>query len=136
MRTVFVFAVVLSCLAAAGLTTPAFANHQAAVVIDQALSAAPPELAKGGTVLDQEGDLLQESDEGWKRMPPPAHFQETPPRCNDGLWMEWAAAYLHTKDDAGATFGVCHMLASDEGASNIDPYAGEVKVIARTGASR
>ena len=44
----FMSAVVLSCLAAAGLMTPVFANHQAAAVIEQALSGAPPELAKGG----------------------------------------------------------------------------------------
>ena len=119
----FMSAVVVSCLAAAGLMTPVFANHQAAEVIERALSGAPPELAKGGTVLDQEGDHLQEGDNGWTRMPPPAHLQETPPMCNAGVWMEWGDTYLRMKDYTGATFGVCYMLASDEGASNIDPYA-------------
>jgi hypothetical protein len=123
MRTVFVSGVVLGCLVAADLVTPVFANHQAAAVVEQALNGAPPELAKGGTVLDQEGDLLQEGDNGWTRMPPPAHLQETPPMCNAGVWMEWADAYLRMKDSTGATFGVCYMLASDEGASNIDPFA-------------
>jgi hypothetical protein len=37
--------------------------------------------------------------------------------------MEWADAYVHLKDYAGATFGVCYMLASDEGASYIDRHA-------------
>ena len=37
----FMSAVVLSCLAAAGLMTRVFANHQAATVIEQALSGAP-----------------------------------------------------------------------------------------------
>ena len=123
VRTVLVFAVVLSCLAATDLVTPVFANHLATAVIEQALSGAPPELAKGGTVLDQEGGLLQEGDDGWTRMPPPAHLQETPPMCNAVVWMEWADAYLLMKDYTGATFGVCYMLASDEGAGNIDPYA-------------
>jgi hypothetical protein len=123
IRTVLVSAAVLNSLAAADLMTPVFANHQAAAVIEQALGGAAPELAKGGTVLEQDGDLLQGGDIGWIRVPPPARFQETPPRCKDGVWMRWADAYLHTKDYAGATFGDCYMLASDEGASNIDPYA-------------
>jgi hypothetical protein len=121
MRTVFVSGVVLGCLVAADLVTPVFANHQAVAVIEQALNGAPPELAKGGTVLDQ-GDLLQEGDNGWTRMPPPAHLQETPPMCNAGVWMEWADAYLRMKDYTSATSGVCYMLASDEGAGNIDPF--------------
>ena len=105
MRIVFVSAVVLSCLVAAGLMTPVFAYHQAAAVIEQAPSGAPPELARGGTMLDREGDRLQEGDNGWARRPPPAHLQETPPMCNDGAWMEWADAYLHMKDYAGGTSG-------------------------------
>ena len=114
-RTMFVSAVVLSCLVAAGLMTPVFANHQAAALIEQAPSGAPPELAKSGAVLDREGDLLQEVDNGWPRIPPPAHLQETPPMCNEVVWMEWADAYLHMKDYAGGTLMVCYMLASDEG---------------------
>lgn len=96
--------------------TPVFANHQAAALIEQALSGAPPELANGGTVLEREGDLLQEGDNGSARMPLPAYLQETPPMCNEGVWMEWADVYLHMKDYAGGTFGVCYMLASGEGA--------------------
>lgn len=116
----FMSAVVLSCLAAAGLMTPAFANHQAAAVIEQALSGAPPDLAEGGTVSDQQGDVLQRGDNGWTRMPPPAHLQETPPMCNARVWMEWADAYFHMKDYTRATYGVCYMMASDKGASYID----------------
>ncbi len=85
--------------------TPVFANHQAVAVIEQALSGAPPELAKP----------LQEADKGWARMPPPEHLQGNPPMCNAGVWMEWADAYLHRKDYAGETLGVCYMLAGDEG---------------------
>ena len=114
MRTVFVSAVVLSCLVAAGLLTPVFANHQEAGLIEQALRSAP-ELAKGATVLDREGDPLQEGGNGWVRMPPPAHLQETPPMCNEGVWMEWPVAFLHMKDYAGGTLRVCYMLASAEG---------------------
>ena len=123
MRTVFVVAVVLSCLAAAGLMTPVFAEHHEAAVIEQALSAAPPELAKDATVMDWEGKVLKKGDNGWICMPTPPHLQGTSPMCNDAVWMEWADAYLNKKDYAGGKFGVSYMLAGDEGASNIDPYA-------------
>lgn len=120
MRTVFVSSGVLSCLAAAGLLTPVFADHQEEEeAIEQILSAASTELAKGGTVLDRQGDLLEEGD----RMTPPAHLQETPPMCNGGVWMEWSEAYVHMKHYAGGTRGVCYMLASNDGASNIGPYS-------------
>lgn len=136
-RTVFLAGVVLSCLAAADLVTPVFANHQTAAVTEQALNGGSPELARRGTVSSQEADLLPEGDNCWTRMPSPAPLQGTPPMCGSGVWKEWADAYLYMKDSAGATVGVCYMLASDEGASNIDPYAeGNFRVIARTGASR
>ena len=123
MRTVLASALVLSCLAGADLVTPVFANHQVAVVIERALIGAPPELAKGGTVLEQEADLFQESDNGWTRLPSPEVLQDIPPMCSDGVWRKWASAYLYIKDYAGATFGACYMLASDEEASLIDHYA-------------
>jgi hypothetical protein len=110
-------------LVAAGVVAPVFANHQTALVIERALSGASSEPARGGSVLDQEGDLLQEGDHGSTGMPPPEHFQDITPMCGDGVSMEWPDAYLHMKDYTGATFEVCYMLASDEGAGNIGPFA-------------
>jgi hypothetical protein len=95
MRTVFVSAVVVSCLAAAGLMTPVFAEHHEAAVIDEALGAAPRELAKGATVMDWEGNVLKEGDNGWTCMPTAPDVKArggANPMCNDGVWMEWADA--------------------------------------------
>ena len=123
VRTVHVLAVVVSCLAAAGLMTPVFANHQAAAVIEQAASAELQKLARSGTVFDQEGDLLGEGDSGWTRMPAPAHLQETPPMCTDRVWIKWADAHLHMEAYIGGIFGVCYMLAGDERAGSNAAYA-------------
>ena len=123
MRTVSVSAVVLVCLAATGLMTPAFADHHEAALVKEALSAAPPELAKGAKVMDWEGNTLKEGDNGWTCMPTAPHLDGVAPMCNDAVWMEWADAYLNKKDYAGGKFGVSYMLAGDAGASNIDPYA-------------
>ena len=123
MRTVFVFAVVLGVGNTAGLMPAAFADHHEAAIIEEALSAAPPELAAGATVMDWEMKVLKQGDNGWTCMPTPPHLQGTSPMCNDATWMEWADAYLNKKDYAGGKLGVSYMLAGDEGASNIDPYA-------------
>ncbi len=121
-RIAFVFGVLLGCLVAADLVTPVFAHHQAAAVIEQALSGALPELSKRATVMGREGNVLQEDNNGWTRMPTPPHFQETPPMCNDAVWMEWADAYLNKNDHFGGRLGVCYMLAGGEGANNVDPH--------------
>ena len=100
----FMSAVVLSCLAAAGLMTPASADHHEAAVIELAAIAAPPEPAKGATVMDREGNVLKLGDNGWTRGPIPPHLQETPPMCNEGVRMEWADAYFNEKGYSGGTF--------------------------------
>lgn len=123
MKTVFVSTVVFCCLAAAGLVTPVLADQ--AAVIEEALSAAPADLAKGATVKDWEGNVLKEGDNGWTCLPTTPDVGArggANPMCNDAVWMEWADAYLNKKDYAGGKFGVSYMLAGDGGASNIDPY--------------
>ena len=106
-----VSAAVLSCLAAAGLMTPVFGHHHDSAVIQEAPSAASPELIKSATVM------------AWKgRMPIPTHLRGTPPMCNDPVWIEWADAYLDTRDHAGGSLGVCYMFAGVEGANDVDPH--------------
>lgn len=119
----FMSAVVLSCLAAAGLMTLASADHHEAAVIELAAIAAPPEPAKDATVMDREGHVLKLGENGRARGPIPPRFQETPPMCHEGVWMEWADAYLNEKGYAGGMLRVCYMLAGDEGANNNDPYS-------------
>ena len=119
----FMPAVVLSGLAAAGLMTLASADHHEAAVIELDAIAAPAESAKDATVMDREGHVLKLGDNGWARGAIPPHFQETPPMCNEGVRMEWADAYLNEKGYADGMLRVCYMLAFDEGESRIYPYA-------------
>lgn len=122
MRSVGVAVGVLSVLGLA-MAGPLPAESHAAAKIEEALSAAPPELAAGAVVMDWDGTVLREGDNGWTCMPTPPHLTGTAPMCNDAVWMEWGDAYLNKKDYAGGKFGISYMLAGDEGASNIDPYA-------------
>ena len=110
-------------VALAGLAVPAMAEHHEAGLIKEALSAAPPEIGEKASVMNWDGKMLKEGDNGWVCMPTPPHLQGTSPMCNDAVWMEWADAYLNKKEYAGGKFGISYMLAGDEGASNIDPYA-------------
>ena len=123
--TVGLCAVLSISVIVVGFSTTALAEHHEAAVIEEALSAAPPELAKGATVMDWEGNTLKQGENGWTCMPTPPHVTGTAPMCLDAAWMEWADAYGNKKDYAGGKFGVSYMLAGDEGASNIDPYATE-----------
>ncbi len=43
--------------------------------------------------------------------------------CMDSEWMKWADAWQNKKPYAPESLGISYMMAGDEGASNIDPYA-------------
>ena len=91
--------------------------------IADALSAAWPGMAEGATVVDWEGNVLREGSNGYTCFPTPPMLTGTAPMCMDGEWMEWADAWANKKEYEADTLGISYMLAGDEGASNIDPYA-------------
>jgi hypothetical protein len=115
--------VVVACLGLLVLALPAMAAHHEEGLIKDALSAAPPALMDGATVMDWEGNTLKKGDNGWTCFPTNPHLEGNAPMCHDAVWMEWADAYLNKKDYAGGKFGISYMLAGDEGASNIYPFA-------------
>lgn len=105
------------------LATTAAAQAQEAE-IEEALSAAPPQLRDEVTVRDLDGTLLRDGNGDFVRMPAPDGFAG--PMCVDGPWMNWFAAYQAQEDFDPTRIGISYMLAGDTtagGASNIDPYA-------------
>lgn len=104
------------------LAAPAIADEHAAALND-ALSAGWPGMAEGATVMDWEGNVLKEGDNGYTCLPTPPMLSGTAPMCMDDEWMEWAKAWQNKADYAPDSLGISYMLAGDEGASNIDPYA-------------
>ena len=60
---------------------------------------------------------------GLKRRSYPTVLSGTAPMCMDSEWMEWADAWANRKEFEADKLGISYMLAGDEGASNIDPYA-------------
>src|SRR6056297_2169142 len=92
--------------------------------IEEALSAAPPQLRDEVTVRDLDGTLLREGDAAFTCMPAPEAFAG--PMCLDEAWMGWFEAYQAQDDFTPDRIGIAYMLAGDSldgGASNIEPYA-------------
>jgi len=91
--------------------------------LTDALSAAWPGMAENATVVDWEGNVLQEGSNGYTCLPTPPMVTGTAPMCMDNEWIKWADALQNEKEYASESLGVSYMLAGDAGASNIDPYA-------------
>ena len=103
-------------------TLGAFAADNTAMLED-ALSAAPPTLRSSVTVMDWEHNVLQKGTGNYTCFPTPPQLQGKAPMCMDGPWMQWAQAWMNKAPFQATSIGISYMLAGDEGASNIDPYA-------------
>jgi hypothetical protein len=95
-----------------------------AATIAKALSAAPPEIGKGATVMgvgaDGQMKQLRAGTNGWMCMVDPAGDS----MCLDKEWQAWGEAWMNKKDPPQPkVVGVAYMLKGDNGASNTDPYA-------------
>mgnify|MGYP001820682580 FL=1 len=114
----------LGIVLGSALTSAAvIAGDAASDMKKDALSAAWPGMVGGAHVVDWEGNVLQEGDNGYTCLPTPPMLTGTAPMCMDGEWMEWADAWSNKKEYAADRIGISYMLAGDEGASNIDPFA-------------
>jgi hypothetical protein len=93
-------------------------------IIAKAMSAAPPEVAKGAAIMSAGSDgqmkELRAGKNGWMCMVDPTGT----PMCLDKEWQAWADAWINKKDPPQPkAVGIAYMLKGDTGASNTDPYA-------------
>lgn len=126
--------VVLAALALATIAGPADTAAQQAASSDEekiaeALSAAPPDVASGATVLDWPAEtgadfrVLREGDNGWSCLPDLPGDTNFEPMCNDARWMEWFRAVLAGRDPEVSGMGLSYMLDTRWAVSNTDPTA-------------
>lgn len=106
------------------VTAQAVADEKQAI-IDDALSAAPSQIAESATVMTMSGEVMREGDGAYTCFPsdPPAGSM-----CLDAEWMRWGDAWMNKKEFVPERIGIAYMLAGDPkdgGASNIDPFATE-----------
>jgi hypothetical protein len=95
-------------------------------LIADALSAAPPLIAKSVVVKDWDGTTLREGSDDYVCFPthPDKRTKgEKEPMCLDKVWLAWGDAWMNKKPFKADKVGIAYMLAGDTGASNIDPYA-------------
>jgi hypothetical protein len=116
--------VVVAGLAVALMLAPLTARAQdKSAAVKEALSAAWPGMAEHAAVVDWEGNVLREGSNGYTCLPTPPNLSGTAPICLDSEWMKWADAWQNKKDYTAQSLAFSYMLAGDEGASNIDPFA-------------
>lgn len=100
-----------------------YAADNSKYLLQDALSAAPPTLRDKVTVMDWDQNVLQQGTSNYTCFPTPPQLTGTAPMCLDEPWMEWAHAWMNKEPTQTKAMGISYMLAGDEGASNIDPYA-------------
>ena len=94
-----------------------------AALIEEALSAAPPQVAEVARVKDLEGNLLREGTGAYTCFPAPPDLAG--PMCLDDEWLDWMHAWMNQEPFTPSTIGYAYMLAGDTphgGASNINPF--------------
>ncbi len=113
------------------VTLPAvpLAAQDADAELRDAMSAAPEEVAAGATVVDWDGNLLQEGTNGFTCYPTPPNLPGDAPMCLDETWVGWAEAWQGRTEPRIDEVGIAYMLAGDAGASNSDPYASDPQAV-------
>ena len=99
--------------------------------IANAMSAAPPSIAKDATIMDwpdtPDGQprQLRAGTNGWVCFPNTAVQMAgaNDPMCMDKEWQNWGNAWFGKTDPKVSGTGIAYMLRGDKGASNTDPFA-------------
>ncbi len=87
----------------------------------EAMSAGPAEVAANATILDADGNVIQEGNNGYTCFPTPAGMVPPQPMCLDKPWMNWVEAFTSGTDPKTDRVGIAYMLGGDGGVSNTDP---------------
>jgi len=101
-----------------------FAGDAASDRIAHAVSAAPNAIGAHATVMEGDGTILRQGDNGWTCMPDTMPGDNAP-MCNDAVWMEMLGAVGEKADFKASGIGISYMLQGDRnggGVSNSDPY--------------
>lgn len=92
-------------------------------LIRSALSAAPPSVASGATVVDLQHNVLRQGKNGWVCMPDMPDVPNNSPMCLDEPWREVIDAWTKKRQPKVARVGIGYMLQGDMPVSNTDPFA-------------
>jgi hypothetical protein len=95
--------------------------------IDRAMSAGPPDVARGARIIDTDAHgnvvVLREGTNGFTCMPGDPHAVGKPPMCSDAASMQWDADFkAHKPRPTNTVPGITYMLAGATQRSDTDPY--------------
>lgn len=94
-------------------------------LIREALTAAPPEVAKTATVKNWDGTVLKPGTGAYTCYPTRESMKKrgNMSMCLDKTGLAWHDAWTNRKPFQADEVGIVYMLAGDVGSSNTDPYA-------------
>jgi hypothetical protein len=94
-------------------------------LIREALSAAPPEVAKTAIVKNWDGTVLKPGTGAYTCYPTRDSMKKRGKMsmCLDKTGLAWHDAWTNKKPFKANEVGIVYMLAGDVGSSNTDPYA-------------
>jgi hypothetical protein len=125
-RVVAVSSILSGTILAFSAIGAASAERDTEALLKDALSAAPPMIAKTAMVMDWDGTMLRQGSDAYVCHPTPPDLRAKggrAPMCMDKTWAAWADAWVNKKPFKAEKVGIAYMLAGDTGASNTDPYA-------------
>ena len=98
-------------------------SSDADALVKNALSAAPPSVAKGATVMDHQHNVLRKGTNGWTCMSDDPAVPNNSPMCLDAPWLDFIGALMAKRSPRVAGLGFGYMLQDDMPVSNVDPGA-------------
>ena len=113
MKNVMLTTSAAALLCATGPAVAAATGAQAdgTAVIEEALSAAPPQVAETARVLDLEGNVLREGTGAFTCFPAPPDVAG--PMCMDEQWLAWMHAWMHQEPFTPSAVGFAYTRIDD-----------------------
>ena len=103
------------------------ARGRDAALIRSAMSAAPPAVARGATIVAMGANgtmrTVRRGNNGFTCMADNPATPGPDPMCMDANAMEWAMAWIGHRTPPSNSVGLMYMLAGGTDASNVDPYS-------------
>ena len=98
-----------------------------AALIQSAMSAAPPAVARGAAIVTMNARgqmrIVRRGRNGFTCMPDNPATPGPDPMCMDANAMAWAMAWIGHRPPPPGRVGLMYMLAGGTDASNVDPYS-------------
>ena len=95
-------------------------------LIADALSAAPPKIARSAAVRSWDGTSVRQRNEDYICFPTPTEKRERgerAPACLDKVWLAWSEAWRRNEPFKAERVGIAYMLSAEATAGSIDPNA-------------